>query len=466
MTAVTTGTGVTMRDYKRDAAARRLDRADAPGSRAASELVASGALDGLFEQIDSGEVELTGDGGFLPGLIKAALERGLQAELTSHLGYEKGAPEASLVSNSRNGATPKTVGTQAGDVDLNVPRDREGSFVPQLVPKGSRRLSGLDEMIISLYAGGMTVRDIEHHLASTIGTELSPETISNITDQVADEVLAWQARPLDALYPVIYLDALVVKVRDGAHVTNKAAHIAVGVDMEGVKHVLGIWLQTAEGAKFWAGVCAELANRGIRDVLVVCCDGLTGLPEAIEATWAQATVQTCVVHLIRASMRFVGYGDRKALAKALKPIYTASDAKTARVEFDTFRDSVWGKKYPHAVATWEAAWERFIPFLGFPPELRRVIYTTNSIESLNYQLRKVIKNRGHFPNDEAVIKLLWLAICNIEDKRARQRAKERGRPSSERKAPGRLVEGQVVTNWKQALAQLAIVYPDRINPHL
>jgi putative transposase len=464
MTAVTEGTGVP--DYKKGAADRRSDRADMPGSRAAAELAASGALDGLFAKIDSGEIELTGDGGFIPGLIKATLERGLQVELSDHLGYEKGDRAAAAFPNSRNGSTPKTVATQVGDVDLAVPRDRQGSFTPQLVPKGSRRLGGLDEMIISLYAGGMTVRDIEHHLATTIGTELSPETISNITDQVAEEVLTWQSRPLDAMYPVIYLDAIIVKVRDGAHVTNKAAHIAVGVDMDGVKHVLGIWLQTTEGAKFWAGVCAELANRGVRDVLIVCCDGLTGLPEAIEATWAQATVQTCVVHLIRAAMRFVSYGDRKAVAAALRPIYTAADTKTARAAFEEFRASKWGVKYPHAVATWEAAWERFTPFLAFPPELRRVIYTTNSIESLNYQLRKIIKNRGHFPNDDAVVKLLWLAICNIEDKRARQRAKEKGRPATERKAPGRLVEGQIVTNWKQALAQLAIAYPDRINPHL
>jgi putative transposase len=354
MTAVTEGTG--RPDYKKAAAARRADRADMPGSKAAAELAASGALDGLFARIDSGEIELTGDGGFIPGLIKATLERGLQAELTSHLGYEKGDPGASSVSNSRNGTTPKTVATQTGDVEIDVPRDRECTFSPQLVPKGSRRLSGLDEMIISLYAGGMTIRDIQHHLESTIGTELSPETISNITDAVAEEILAWQSRPLDAFYPVVYLDALVVKVRDGAHVNNKSAHIAVGVDMDGVKHVLGIWIQTSEGAKFWAGVCAELANRGVRDVLIVCCDGLTGLPEAIEATWAQATIQTCVVHLIRASMRFVNYKDRKGFARALKPIYTAADAAAAQVEFDAFRDSVWGKKYPHAVATWEAAW--------------------------------------------------------------------------------------------------------------
>ena len=323
---------------------------------------------GLFARIDAGEIDLTGDGGFIPELIKATLERGLQTELADHLGYEKGAPDASAYPNSRNGSTPKTIATQVGDVDLAVPRDREGSFTPRLVPKGSRRLGGLDEMIISLYAGGMTVRDISYHLEATLGTELSHDTISNITDAVTEEILTWQQRPLDALYPVIYLDAIIVKVRDGAHVTNRAAHIAVGVDIDGVKHVLGIWLQTTEGAKFWAGVCADLANRGIRDVLIVCCDGLTGLPEAIEATWTQATVQTCVVHLIRAAMRFVGYGDRKAVAAALKPLYTAANAEAARIELDAFADSVWGKKYPHAVATWTNAWERFIPFLAFPPE--------------------------------------------------------------------------------------------------
>ena len=467
MTAVTTeptGTDVTEKPSK--TAARRAARAAGPGRAAAAELAASGALDGLFAQIDAGEIDLTGDGGFIPELIKATLERGLHTELADHLGYEKGAPDAAAFANSRNGTTPKTVATQVGDVDLAIPRDREGSFTPRLVPKGSRRLGGLDEMIISLYAGGMTVRDISYHLEATLGTELSHDTISNITDAVTEEILTWQQRPLDALYPVIYLDAIIVKVRDGAHVTNRAAHIAVGVDIDGVKHVLGIWLQTTEGAKFWAGVCADLANRGIRDVLIVCCDGLTGLPEAIEATWAHATVQTCVVHLIRAAMRFVGYGDRKAVAAALKPLYTAANAEAARIELDAFADSTWGKKYPHAVATWTNAWERFIPFLAFPPELRRVIYTTNSIESLNYQLRKVTKNRGHFPNDDAVIKLLWLAICNIEDKRARDRAKDRRRPAAERKAQPRLVEGQVVTNWKQALAQLAIAYPDRINPYL
>ncbi len=431
----------------------------------AEQLKSSGALDEIFAKIDAGE-QLTGEQGLLGGMLKAALERGLDAELTEHVGYDRGDPDASLFPNSRNGTTPKTVATEIGDVELAVPRDRNGTFAPMLVPKGARRLDGLDGMIISLYAGGMTVRDVQHHLVSTIGTELSHETISKITDQVLEEVLAWQHRPLEALYPVIYLDAIVVKVRDGGHVRNKAAHIAVGVDMDGIKHVLGIWVQATEGAKFWAAVCAELANRGVRDVLIVCCDGLTGFPEAVAATWPEATVQTCVVHLIRAAMRFVSYGDRKAVAAALKPIYQAANEDAALEALEAFTGSEFGHRYPSAVKTFTDAWDRFTPFLAFPPELRRVIYTTNSIESLNYQLRKVTKSRGHFPNDQAVVKLLWLAICDIEDKRARAREKERGLPAANRKASGRLVEGGVVTNWKRALEQLALAYPDRINPHL
>ena len=335
-----------------------------------------------------------------------------------------------------------------------------------MVPKGARRLTELDDMIISLYAGGMTVRDIEHHLAATVGTELSREAISKIVDEIADEVLAWQQRPLEAFYPVIYLDALIVKVRDGGHVRNKAAHIAVGVDMDGVKHVLGIWVQHTEGAKFWAAVCAELANRGVRDVLIVCCDGLTGFPEAIEATWPDSMVQVCVVHLIRASIRFVSYGQRRAVAAALKPIYQAATADAARAELEAFAGSELGQANPRTVAVFENAWERFTPFLAFPPEVRRVIYTTNAIEPLNFQLRKVTKNRGHFPNDQSVVKLLWLAICDIEDKRARDRLKERGKPSEQRRAEPRLIEGAVTTNWKKALEQLAIAFPDRIEHYL
>lgn len=431
---------------------------------------ASGALDGLFARIDAGEVELTGDGGLVPALIKEALERGLNAEMSSHLGYERGDRDAKAVTgvkNSRNGAYAKTLGTEVGDIQVMIPRDREGSFTPRLVPKGSRRLGGLDEMIISLYAGGMTVRDIQHHLVSTIGTELSHETISNITDAVLDAVLEWQNRALDEFYPVIYLDAIRIKVRDQNTVKSKAAHIAVGVDLDGIKHVLGIWVQDNEGASFWAHVCAQLANRGVKDVLFVCCDGLVGLPDAIEATWPESLVQTCVVHLIRAANRFVAYGDRKAVSAALKPVYQAVDEEAALGALHAFADSELGKKYPSAVAVFENAWDRFTPFLSFPPMLRRVLYTTNSIESLNYQLRKVTKSRGHFPNDQAAVKLLWLAICTIEDKRAREREKAKGtKKNYAGKTHGKLVEGQITTNWNQALAQMAVAYPDRFQNYL
>jgi putative transposase len=430
------------------------------------ELFSDELLDQLMSRVDEGGVALTGAGGFLPELVKAVLERGMDAELTDHLGYERGDPAGRGSGNSRNGTTPKTVGTEVGDIGLNQPRDRSSTFASQLVPKGARRLGGLEDMIISLYAGGMTDRDIQHHLASTLGTEISHETISNVTDAVTEEVTAWQSRPLEPFYPVIYLDAIVVKIREGAHVSNRAAHIAVGVDMDGVKHVLGIWIQASEGAKFWASVCSQLANRGVKDVLIVCCDGLTGFPEAVQATWATATVQTCVVHLIRASMRFVSYGDRKAVAALLKPIYTAADEDAALMALTTFADSNLGKKYPSTVASWENAWDRFTPFLAFGPALRRVIYTTNSAESLNYQLRKIIKNRGHFPSDAAAVKLLWLAIMNIEDKRARERAKQASRPKGQRNPPPRLVEGGVVQGWKAALAELTLVYGDRINTHL
>lgn len=442
------------------------NRASAGGRDVVDQLRSAGALDGLFEQIDSGQVNMTGVDGLLPALVKEALERGLAAELTEHLGYDRGEPTSQARGNARNGTTSKTVDSEVGPFEIEVPRDRAGTFTPRLVRKGQRRLDGLDAMIISLYAGGMTVRDIQHHLASTLSVELSVGTISRITDAVADAVLEWQRRPLEEFYPVVYLDAIRVKVRVDHRVASRSAHIAVGVDMDGIKHVLGIWVQAEEGASFWAHVCAELANRGVKDVLIVCCDGLTGLPEAIEATWPQATVQTCVVHLIRASMRFVSYGDRRKVAAALKAVYTAPNQEAAWQALTDFSESDMGVKYPQTVTTWERAWERFTPFLDFPPMLRRVIYTTNSIESLNYQLRKVSKNRGHFPSDEAVIKLLWLAICDIEDKRARERDKEKGLPASKRRAKGKLVEGQITTDWNKALAQLTTAYPDRINPYL
>jgi putative transposase len=428
-------------------------------------LLSDEMIDELLAEVGPDGLRLTGDGGFLPQLIKAVLERGLRVELTDHLGYDKGDPAGRVIPNSRNGTTPKTLSTEVGPIPLDVPRDRAGSFTPALVPKGVTRLGGgLDDMIISLYAGGMTVRDIEHHLARTLGTEISRDTISKITDGVLEEVKAWQTRPLDPVYPVVFFDALVVKVRAANVVTNKAAHIAVGVDTDGVKHVLGIWVQSSEGASFWAGVCAELANRGVSDILIACCDGLAGLPEAIEATFPFTVVQTCVVHLIRAATKFVAYADRKAFCAALKAVYTAVNADTAQLALLELADSPLGRKYPAAVAVWERAWDRFIPFLAFPPAVRKVIYTTNSIESLNYQLRKIIKNRGHFPSDDAVVKLLWLAIRDIEDKRARAREKERGLPANQRKAPPRLVEGATVPSWNAAINALDNAYPGRINP--
>lgn len=438
------------------------------GADAVEALRSSGVLDDVLAKIDAGQLQLTGAGGFLPEMVKAVLERGLAAELSEHLGYEKGDPIGRELPNARNGFTPKTVASEVGDVGLAIPRDRDGTFSPTLVPKGSRRLGGLDDMIISLYAGGMTIRDIEHHLATTIGTEISRETISKITDAVLDEVMQWQKRPLEEIYPIVYLDALVIKIRDGHHVKNRAAHIAVGVDLDGVRHVLGIWVTATEGAKFWAGVCAELANRGVNDILIVCTDGLTGFAAAVEATWPQTTVQTCVVHLIRNSMRFVGYGQRKAVSAALKIIYTAPTADAAAEAFEDFANSALGQRHPTTVVAWRNAWERFIPFLAFPPEVRRIIYTTNAIESLNYQLRKIIKNRGHFPNDQAAVKLLWLAICNIEDKRARERQKFIDDPlrTGDRGRYNKLVEGARTTGWKQALGALALTYPDRLNPYL
>ena len=442
-------------------------RADASGrsrERALAEYVAdAGFLDELIGAAQDGSLSLTGPGGFIPELIKRVLEAGLAVELSDHLGYELGDPGGRGSGNSRNGHTPKTVLTETGPVELEVPRDRNGTFAPALVPKGARRLAGgLDEMVVSLYAGGMTVRDIEHHLARTLGVEISRDTISKITDAVLEEVKAWQNRPLDPIYPIVYVDALVVKVRDGAHVVNKAAHIVLGVDTDGIRHVLGIWIQTAEGAKFWLQVLTELANRGLKDVLIACCDGLEGLPEAIETVFPATVVQTCVVHLIRASMRYVSYGDRKACTKLLRTVYTAANEDAALDALGAFADSDLGRRYPAAVATWERAWERFTPFLAFPPQVRRIVYTTNAIESLNYQLRKIVKNRGHFPSDDAVVKLLWLAIRDIEDKRARARAKETGLPKKQRKAPGRLIEGAPALGWKQALNALAIAYPGRL----
>ena len=402
------------------------------------------------------------------GLLQASVNRGLNAEMDAHLGYTKGDRKTKAEvdaggGNFRNGSYEKTVDSNYGPLTVKVPRDRVGSFVPRMVPKGARRLTDLDDMIVSLYAGGMTVRDIQYHLQSSVGVDISPETISTITDAVLDEVIEWQNRQLDEFYPVIFLDAIRIKVRDSGRVVNKACYMAVGVNMDGVKHILGLWIASQEGASFWARVCAELSNRGVKDVFIVCCDGLKGLPEAVEATWPDSMVQTCVVHLIRAANRWVAYGDRKAVSAELRAIYTAANEADARKALDTFKASELGKKYPHSVKVWEDAWERFIPFLQFPPAARKVIYTTNAIESLNNQLRKATRNRVQFTNDESAIKTLWLMICNIEDRHAAKRDKEAQKTTGQ---PGAHVEGAKVTQWKQAINQLAVAYPDRFNSYM
>ena len=438
------------------------------------ELMDDRLLDALAERSRdaAGGLRLTGEGSMLGELVRAVLERALEAELTAHLGYERHERAGHNSGNSRNGAISKKVQTGIGPVGLEVPRDRAGTFEPLLIPKRSGRVSGgLDDMIISLYAHGMSVRDILHHLRQVYGTELSAETVSRITDQVLEEVKAWQSRPLDAVYAVVFLDAIMVKVRDNHVVTSKPAYLAIGVDADGEKHVLGIWLartplETAtagESGRFWASVTADLRNRGVRDILIACCDGLAGFEDAICAAFPATVVQTCVVHLIRNSLRPVARRDAAAVAAGLRKIYTAPGADAAFDALAAFSASPLGQKYPQAVKVWENAWDRFTPFLAFTPGVRKLLYTTNSIESLNYQLRKVTKARGHFPGDDAVVKLLWLAIINIEDKRARERAASRAETGKRHDQPARLIEGQRTMGWREALNELAVAYPGRIS---
>ena len=396
----------------------------------------------LMARVQADGVELLGPDGLLTELTSRLLNRALDDELTEHLGYERGDPAGRGSGNSRNGTTPKTLLTDAGGIPIATPRDRNGSFEPRLVPKGSRRLEDFNDAVCGLVSRGMTVRDVQAQIADMYHVDVSPALISRITDSVLPELRAWQSRPLDAVYPILYLDAIVIKVRDGHHVTNKACHIALGVDVDGFKHVLGMWLDNNEGAKFWLGVLTELRNRGVVDVLVVCCDGLTGFPDAIEAVWPQATVQTCVVHLIRNSVRFVSYKDRRKVTTALRPIYAAPTVEAAADALDDF-EIEWGDRYPAIVELWRRNWERFIPFLAFDPAIRKIIYTTNAIESLNYQLRKITKTRGHFPTDDSALKILYLGIRNINPKRG-----------------GELGTG--TWGWKQALNAFAITYPGRL----
>ena len=400
-------------------------------------------IDAVMSNVDAGGVELLGPDGVLAELTKRILERGLAEELSDHLGYEPGDPAGRGSGNNRNGTTPKKVFTEVGAIDLDIPRDRNGSFEPKLVPKGTTRLAKFNENIVHLYARGMSTRDIRRELGRMYGVEVSPALVSRVTDGILDELNEWQNRPLDAVYPIVYIDALVVKVRTDGTVINRAAYLAVGVDVEGRKHVLGVWLGDGdEGAKFWLTVLTELRHRGLDDVLIVCCDDLKGLPDAIEATWPQALVQTCVIHLIRASLRFCSWKDRRAITTALRPIYTATTLEAAEDAMDTF-ELEWGDRYPGIVKTWRSAWEQFTPFLRFPPEIRKVVYTTNMVESINFQLRKVTKTRGHFPTDTSALKLLRLAARNITDKRG-----------------GDLGTG--TQGWHQALNQFEIHFPGRL----
>ncbi|MGH3000262.1 MAG: IS256 family transposase [Gaiellaceae bacterium] len=357
------------------------------------------------------EEEIVGPGGVLAELTKRLVERAMSAELTEHLGYEPHQEPPGGVGNTRNGSTAKTLATEHGPVEIETPRDRNATFEPQIVRKGQRRFEGFDDKILALYSRGLSTRDIEAHLAEIYGVNVGRDLISRVTDAVMQDVREWQQRPLDDVYPVVFLDALVLKIREGGSVQRRACYLALGVTVEGDRDVLGMWFQETEGAKFWMQVLSELKQRGIADILLCCVDGLKGFPEAIEAIFPETTVQTCVVHLIRHSLKYVPRREREQVARDLKPIYTAVDADAAQVALEAF-DEKWGARFPVITQAWLNAWEYVTPFLAFPPELRRVVYTTNAIEALNRQLRKAIKTKGHFPNEEAARKLIYLAITN------------------------------------------------------
>jgi transposase-like protein len=415
-------------------AGRRLPD-DAAMREWAEELVARARAEG---------VELTGDGGLLTGLVRQVLQTGLEVELEEHLGYEPYDPVGRGSGNSRNGTSRKTVKTEIGDVELAVPRDRNGSFEPVTVPKHQRRLDGLAGNVISLYAKGMTTGDIQAHLLEIYGTEISRETISKITDQIVDDMVAWQNRPLDRLYAVMLIDAIVIKVRD-AQVANRPVYVAIGVNLDGDRDVLGLWLGPTggEGAKQWMTMLTELRNRGIADALIVCCDGLKGLPDAIRVTWPDATVQTCVVHMVRNSLRYASKKHWSTITKQMRAIYTAPTVDAAQAHFAEFADT-WRGTYPAMIKSWETAWGEFVPFLEFPIELRKIVYTTNAIESLNARFRRAVRHRGHFPNEQAALKVLYLV--------ATQR-----RPNREN------LTGKI-NGWKQILNALTVHYGDRITP--
>jgi putative transposase len=392
-------------------------------------------LDELLAGYEKPE-DLLGEEGLFKQLKKALLERALGAELSDHLGYEKGDPAGRGSGNNRNGYSPKTVLTEDGEIDIAVPRDRNGSFEPKLVPKGERRFDGFDDRIVSLYARGMSVREIQGHLQELYGVEVSPDLISRVTDAVLEEVREWQNRPLDAVYPVVFFDALRVKIRDEGLVRNKAVYVALAITAAGEKEVLGLWIEQTEGAKFWLKVMNELKTRGLADMLIAVVDGLTGFPEAIGAVFPQATVQTCIVHLIRNSMAFVSWKDRKRIMPDIKAIYRAETAAAAAAKLEEF-EAKWGARYPAVAPSWRRAWEHVVPMFAFPPAIRKMIYTTNALESLHRSLRKIIKIRGSFPTDEAAAKLLFLAIRNAG------------------------IHWRAPVAWNEAMGQFAILFADR-----
>lgn len=380
--------------------------------------------------------DLIGESGLLKQLTRALIERALNSELTHHLGYEKNTAAGSGP-NRRNGTSDKTLKGDFGEVEIRVPRDREGSFEPKIVAKHQTRWTGFDDKVLSMYARGMTTREIQGHLQEMYGVEVSPALISEVTDGVLEEVKAWQSRPLEAVYPIVYLDALYVKMRHEGRVENRAVYVAIGVTMEGRKEVLGLWTNANEGAKFWLTILTELRNRGVKDIFIACVDGLKGFPQAIESVFPRAQVQLCIVHLVRASLNYVGWKERKKIAAALKEIYKAATAEQAAQQLDKFNGE-WGAKYPAIGKLWREQWERVIPFFAFPPEIRKVIYTTNAVESLHMSLRKIIKNRGSFPNEESAMKLLYLALRNASAK------------------------WEMVQHWHQALNQFEILWGDRV----
>jgi len=394
-------------------------------------------LDSLMKDYKKPE-DLLGETGLLKQLTKQLLERAMQTEMTEHLGYEKHAPVNKQTDNSRNGTYKKQIKGEFGNLEIAVPRDRDSSFEPIILPKGQSRFSGFDDKIIALYARGMTTRDIQAHLEEMYGVEVSPSLVSQVTRAVQEEVTLWQNRPLDEVYPIIYLDAIRVKVRQEGRVINKAVYLAIGVNLDGIKEVLGMWTAETEGAKFWLFVVTELKNRGVKDIFIACVDGLKGFPEAIETVFPDTQVQLCLVHMVRHSLKYVTWRHRKEVATDLKAIYQSSTIEEAEMYLEQF-ESKWNTNYPTIGKSWRRNWERITPLFSYPPDIRKAIYTTNTIESVNMSLRRITKNRGSFPSDESILKLLYLALRNISKRWT-----------------------MPIRNWKLALNQFTIIFENRI----